>query len=70
VIGELVIGVAEKDEAEHRDRVLRRFQFRIGAEFVGGSPKAFFEFAGVGWHVVVTGQKRVSAQLSLLRFCA
>ena len=47
-LGELVVGVAQEDQAEHRDGILRRLQFGVGPEFVGGSPQAFFEF-GVCW---------------------
>ena len=49
-LGEFVVGVAQKDEAEDGDGVLGRLQLGIGAELVGGSPEAFFEFGGVGGH--------------------
>ena len=49
-LGELVIGVAQEDQAENRDGVLGRLQFGVRPEFIGGSPQALFEFGSVGWH--------------------
>jgi hypothetical protein len=49
---EFVIGVAEEDEAEDGDGVFGGFEFGVGAEVVGGGPESFFEFGGVGRHVV------------------
>jgi hypothetical protein len=45
--GEFMVGVAEEDEAEDGDGIFGGFEFGLGAEFVGGSPEALFEFGGV-----------------------
>jgi hypothetical protein len=38
-LGKLVISVAEEDQPENRDRILRRLQLGVGSQFVGGVPQ-------------------------------
>jgi hypothetical protein len=47
-----VIGIAQKDQPQHRHGILRRFQLGIGAQIVGGIPQAFFDVGRVGGHEV------------------
>jgi hypothetical protein len=49
-LGELVVGVAEEDEAQNRDRILRRLKLGVRPKFVGSFPKALFKISVICWH--------------------
>ena len=49
-LGKLVIGVAEEDQPENRDRILGRLQLGVRPEFVGGVPETFLKIRVVCWH--------------------
>ena len=53
-----MVGVAEEDQPENRDRVLGRLQLGVRPEFVGGFPQALFEFSCVGWHELLSAGRR------------
>jgi len=49
-LGELVVGVAQEDQAQHRDRVFGRFEPRIGTQLIGRIPETLFDLGVVGRH--------------------
>lgn len=50
-LSELVVCVAKEDQPENRDGILRRFQFGVRPQFVGGIPEAFFKISMIRRHV-------------------
>ena len=46
----LDICVAQEDQSQHRDRILRRLQLRVGAQLIRGVPKSLLDFSCVGRH--------------------
>lgn len=49
-LGELVVGIPKKDETKNRDGILRRLEFRVRPEVVGGFPETLFEFGMIICH--------------------
>ena len=47
---ELMVGVAQEDQAQDGDGILGGFELGVGAQLIGGVPKAFFDFGDVGGH--------------------
>jgi len=69
--GKADLGEPEEDQAEHRQRVLPRGEAGIGAELIGGGPKALFErvirgaFSDGASHCIEFGQADEGANASV-----
>jgi hypothetical protein len=50
IILEAVVGMAQKDQAEHRHRIFGGGEFGIGAQLIGGLPELFFQMMQMGRH--------------------
>ena len=48
---ELVVGVAQEDQPQHRDGVLRRLQLGVGPQLVGRVPQALLDVGVIAGHV-------------------
>lgn len=63
-VGELLVGVTEKNEAEDGDGIFGGFQLRIGAELVGRVPESLLNLVVVVWHKFLRCADLTTAYLS------